>query len=171
MAQQTQHRIWNLLLRLHNFAHDHNHELSLVQLSQFHQPTCEAGTFPGTAWLDTLLVYPVTLCITLVSSAFDICEWPLFIHFCLFLGPSGNIWLFQNPNGRIHVYGEQKLPKFGSDPPPSSIADRKLCWCFAWLLRYIYSKRALQLVVNTFKRSNAERVPSEYSQPRYTCDI
>merc|ERR1719397_1855938 len=28
-----------------------------------------------------------------------------------------------------------------------------------------------KLVVNTFKRSTAERVPSECSQPRYTCDI
>ena len=28
-----------------------------------------------------------------------------------------------------------------------------------------------KLVLNTFKRSNAERVPSECSQPRYTCDI
>ena len=124
-------------------------------LVSFTNPLVRRGTFPGTAWLDTLLVYPVTLCITLVSSAYDICKWPLFIHFCLFLGPSGNIWLllreaFQNPNGRIHVYGEQKLPKFGSDPPPSSIADRKLCWCFAWLLLKIHlQQESITIIINS----------------------
>ena len=45
------------------------------------------------------------------------------------------------------------------------------CSCKVLIPIVFHPQVASQLVLNTFKRSTAERMPSECSQPRYTCGI
>ena len=50
--------------------------------------------------------------------------------------------------------------------PISALGNLGIQWSIVY-----YNLCTFSLVLNTFKRSIAERVPSECSQPRYTCDI